>query len=149
MACFIVFLKCHFFLTVCACQAIKNAIKRVNNNSSVNLLPRVLRAVKFNPTLQKEIEERGIKKINDYPEIRCGYIYVCQGHLRRRSGTSWWDKKEIRKIVVGSDFFQRSKQAKVTLMTLKLALEPLFFFALEFLQNDSWTSPPSVVFTLE
>ena len=25
---------------------------------------------------------------------------------------------------------------KITLITLKLALEPLFFFALEFLQND-------------
>ena len=51
-----------------------------------------------------------------------------------------WDKlcemkEEIRKVVVGSDFFQET--TKVTLMTLKLALEPLFFFfALEFLQND-------------
>ena len=44
-----------------------------------------------------------------------------------------WDKlcemkEEIRKVV-GSDFFQET--TKVTLITLKLALEPLFF-ALEF-----------------
>ena len=43
-----------------------------------------------------------------------------------------WDKlcemkEEIRKVVVGSDFFQETT-TKVTLMTLKLALEPLFFF---------------------
>ena len=58
-------------------------------------------------------------------------------------GTSWkkkWNKlyemkEDIRKVVVGSDFFFQ-ETTKVTLMTLKLALEPLFFFALEFLQND-------------
>ena len=44
-------------------------------------------------------------------------------------------QKENRKVVVGSDFFQETI-TKVTLMTLKLALEPLLFFALEFLQND-------------
>ena len=44
----------------------KSTMKKVNNNSA-ELLPRVLRAVKFNPTLQKEMEERGIKKINDCP----------------------------------------------------------------------------------
>ena len=41
-------------------------------------------------------------------------------------------KEEIRKVV-GSDFFQET--TKATLITLRLALEPLFF-ALEFLQND-------------
>ena len=41
-------------------------------------------------------------------------------------------KEEIRRVV-WSDFFQET--TKVTLITLKLALEPLFF-ALEFLQND-------------
>ena len=48
-----------------------------------------------------------------------------------------WDKlyemKDDIRRVVGSDFFQET--TKVTLITLKLALEPLFF-ALEFLQND-------------
>ena len=38
-------------------RVIKSTMKKVHN-SSVELLPRVLRAVKFNPTLQKEIEER-------------------------------------------------------------------------------------------
>ena len=45
-------------------------------------------------------------------------------------------KKKSEKVVVGSDFFFQETTTKVTLMTLKLALEPLFFFALEFLQND-------------
>ena len=48
-----------------------------------------------------------------------------------------WDKlcemKEEIKKVVRSDFFEET--TKVTLITLKLALEPLFL-ALEFLQND-------------
>ena len=43
-------------------------------------------------------------------------------------------EEEIRKVVVGSDFFKET--TKVILITLKLALELLFFFALEFLQND-------------
>ena len=40
---------------------IKNTMKRMdnNNNNSVDLLPRVFEgSVKFNPTLQKEMEER-------------------------------------------------------------------------------------------
>ena len=41
-------------------------------------------------------------------------------------------KEEIRRVAK-CDFFQET--TKVTLITLKLALEPLFF-ALEFLQND-------------
>ena len=60
-------------------RMIKSTMKRVNNgNSSVDLLPKGLEgSVKFNPALQKELEEeRGIKKINDYPETRCGSIYV-------------------------------------------------------------------------
>ena len=57
-------------------SVIKSTIEKVKN-SSVELFPRVLRAVKFNPALQKEIEERGIKKINDYSETRWGYIYMC------------------------------------------------------------------------
>ena len=40
------------------------------HDSSVELLPGVLRAVKFNPALQKEVEEGRINGINDYPEIR-------------------------------------------------------------------------------
>ena len=43
-------------------RVIKSTMEKVDNNS-VKLLPRVLRAVKFNPALQKEMEERGIKKI--------------------------------------------------------------------------------------
>ena len=40
-------------------RVIKIIMKRENNNSSVNLLPRVLRgSAKFNPALQKEMEER-------------------------------------------------------------------------------------------
>ena len=57
---FLLFLECHFFLTVCAGQVIKSAMKRVNNNnSSVYLLPKGLEgSVKLNSVLQKEIEER-------------------------------------------------------------------------------------------
>ena len=43
------------------------------------------------------------------------------------------EMKEENRKVVGSGFFQET--TKVTLITLKLALESLFF-ALEFLQND-------------
>ena len=57
-------------------RVIKDTIEKVGN-SSVDLLPRVLRAVKFNPALQKEMEERENKKINGYPETRWGYIYMC------------------------------------------------------------------------
>ena len=60
------------------------------------------------------------------------HIHMCAKDILEK-----WDKlcemkEEIRKVV-GSDFFQET--TKVTLITLKLALEPLFF-ALEFLQND-------------
>ena len=88
--------------------------------------------MKFNLTFQKEMEERGTDRINDHPEARWGYIYMCAKDILEK-----WDKlcemkEEIRRAV-GSDFFQET--TKVTLMTLKLALEPLFF-ALEFLHND-------------
>ena len=61
-------------------------------------------------------------------------LHVCAKDILEKK----WDKlceikEEIRKAVVGSDFFQE-ETAKVTLITLKLALEPLFFFALEFLR---------------
>ena len=39
-------------------RVIKSTMKRVNNNSSVDLLPRVLRAMKFNSVLQKKWKER-------------------------------------------------------------------------------------------
>ena len=67
-------------------RMIKNTLKRMNN-SCVDMLPRVLRAVKFNPTLQRGMEERGIKKINDYPETRLGYIYMCAKDILEK-----WDK---------------------------------------------------------
>ena len=111
-------------------RVIKNTLKKMNN-SCVDMLPRVLRAVKFNPTLQREIEERGIKKINDYPETRWGYIYMCAKDILEKWDKLCGMKEEIRKVV-GSDFFQET--TKVTLITLKLALEPLFF-ALEFLPS--------------
>ena len=60
------------------------------------------------------------------------HLHVCQDILEK------WEKlckmkENIRKVANRSDFFQET--TKVTLITLKLALEPLFF-ALEFLQND-------------
>ena len=64
-------------------------MNRVENNNSVDLLPKgFVSSVKFNPTLQKEMEERGIKKINDYPETRCEITFTCvfQGHLREEVG---------------------------------------------------------------
>ena len=50
-----------------------------------------------------------------------------------------WDKlcemkERIRKIVVGSDFFLRNNKSNTD--DTQFSLEPLFFFALEFLQND-------------
>ena len=76
------------------------------------------------------MEEREIKKTNDYPETRWVYLHVCQGHLREVDILC--EMKEDTRKVAGSDFFQET--TKVTLITLKLALEPLFF-ALEFLQE--------------
>ena len=86
-----------------------NSIMEKVDNSSVELLPRVLKAVKFNPALQKGMEERGIKKIKYYPETRWGYIYMCAKDILEK-----WDKlcemKEKIKRVVGSDFFQRNNK---------------------------------------
>ena len=67
-------------------RVIKSTMEKVHD-SSVELLPRVLRAVKFNPALQKEMEERGTKKIYDYPETRWGYICMCAKDILR-SGTN-------------------------------------------------------------
>ena len=56
------------------------------------------------------------------------HLHVCQGHLREVDKLC--EMKAAIRRVVGSDFFEET--TKVTLITLKLALEPLFF-ALEFL----------------
>ena len=54
--------------------------------------------MKFNPTLQKEMKERGIKKINDYPETRCGYIYMCAKVILEKKWNKLCEmKEEIRK----------------------------------------------------
>ena len=88
--------------------------------------------MKFNPALQKEMEEkRRTKKISGYTETRCGYTSTCV--LEKKCDKLCEMKEEIKKVVVGSDFFFQETTTKVT---LKLTLEPLFFFALEFLQND-------------
>ena len=64
-----------------------------------------------------------------------GYIYVDQGHLREEVGQAVCEmKEEIRNVVVRSDIFQET--TKVTLITLKLALEPLLTFALEFAHTE-------------
>ena len=81
--------------------------------------------MKFNPTFQKEMEmeERCIKKINDYPEIsvRLHLIYMCDKDILEKKWNKLCEMKErIRKVVVGSDFFFQ-ETTKVTLMTLKLA----------------------------
>ena len=57
---------------------------------------------------------------------------MCAKDILEKWGKLYEIKEEIRKVV-GRDLFQET--TKVTLITLKLALEPLFF-ALEFLQND-------------
>ena len=98
-------------------SVIKSTIEKVKN-SSVELFPRVLRAVKFNPALQKGMEERGINRINDCPETRWGYIYMCTKDILEK-----WDKlceikEEIRKVD-GSDFFEET--TKITLIALKLS----------------------------
>ena len=67
-------------------RVIKSTLKRMNN-SCVDMLPRVLRAVKFNPALQREMEERRIKNINDYSETRWSCIYTCAKDILEK-----WDK---------------------------------------------------------
>ena len=70
------------------------------------------------------------------PRDKVGYIYMCAKVILEKKLNNMCEmKEEIRKVVVGSDFFFQ-ETTKVTLITLKLALESLFF-ALEFLQNDS------------
>ena len=63
-------------------RVIKSTMKKVGKNSSVDLLPKGLEgSVKFNPALQKKMKgrrKRGIKKINDYPETRCGVTSTCE-----------------------------------------------------------------------
>ena len=75
-------------------RVIKSTMKKVGKNSSVDLLPKGLEgSVKFNPTLQKEMEEkRRIKKINDYPETSVGYIYMCAKDILEKK----WDKLCVR-----------------------------------------------------
>ena len=64
---------------------------------------------------------------------------VCQGHLREEVGQTVCEIKERNQkslLEVTSSSFKK-QTTKVTLITLKLALESLlFFFAFEFLQND-------------
>ena len=64
------------------------------------------------------------------------HLHVCAKDILEKK----WDKlcemkEEIRKVVVGSDFFFQ-ETTKVTLTNTQVSLEPLLFFALEFLQND-------------
>ena len=66
-----------------------------------------------------EMKERGINRINDHPETRWGYIYMCAKDILEK-----WDKlcemKEEIKRVIESDLFQET--TKVTLITLKASL---------------------------
>ena len=133
----------HFFPTVCvaACmlnRVIKNTMKRVNNNNSVDLLPRVLRAVWSSiQHFRRKWKKEETKKINNYPETRCGAISTCVKDILEKKWNKLCEmKEEIRKVVVGSDFFQET--TKVTLMTLKLALEPLFFFFAFGVPSSEW-----------
>ena len=73
------------------------------------------------------------------------HLHICAKDILEKEK---WDKlceikEERRKVVVGNDFFKET-----TKVTLKLALEPLFF-VLEFFRMTGWASPHSVVFTLE
>ena len=125
-------------------QVIKSIMKRVgnnNNSNSVDLLPKVLRTL-WSSTQhfrRKWKRKRGIKKINDYPETKYGAtsMHVYKDILEKK-----WDKlcvrwkKKSEEVVVESDFFFQ-ETIKVTLITLKLVLEPLFFFALELLFQNS------------
>ena len=75
---------------------------------------------------------------------------VCQGHLREEVGqTVWYERRNQKRLLLEVTSFKETTK-KVALIALKLALEPLFFFALEFLlQNDMFNISSSVVFTLE
>ena len=70
------------------------------------------------------MEERRINRINDYPETRWGYIYMCAKDILEK-----WDKlcemKEEIKRVAKCDFFQET--TKVTLITLKISLGATVF----------------------
>ena len=113
----------------CAAHRLNRVIKSIMEkvlSSSVDLLPRVLRAVRFNSALQKEMKERGTKKINDYPETRWGYIYMCTKDILEK-----WDKlcemkEEIRKVV-GSDFFQETTKVTLTALKASLGVALLYF----------------------
>ena len=90
-------------------RVIKSTMEKVHD-SSVELLPRVLRAVKFNPALQKGMEERGTKKIDDCPEIRLGYICMCSKDILEK-----WDKlceikEEIRKVLLKVTSFMKQQK---------------------------------------
>ena len=67
--------------------------------------------MKFNPALQKEMEEkRRTKKISGYTETRCGYMSTCV--LEKKWDKMCEMKEETRKVVVKSDFFFPKKQQK-------------------------------------
>ena len=119
----------------CAAHILNGVIKRVVkkfNDESLNTIPKILRVMKCNPPTVMEMEKKKIKKINDYPETRWGYIYLCVKDI-----LDAWDKiieiKDLLSKKVDSGFFKETVRLK--LFTFKIAVEPLFF-ALEFLQTD-------------
>ena len=79
-------------------RVIKNTMNRVENNNSVDLLPRGLKGnVKFSPALQKEMErkEGSRRSMTVQRDKVCWvtYLCVCQGHLREEVEQAVCDKR--------------------------------------------------------
>ena len=78
-------------------SVIKSTMKRVNN-SSVELLPRVLKVVKFNPALQKE--ENGRKRNQEESmtvQRQGGATSMCSKDILEKWGKLCEVEEEIRK----------------------------------------------------
>ena len=115
-------------------------MKKVNSSNSVDLLPRVLRTVwssiqHFRRKWKKK--ERSGRSMTTQRQGGVTSACVCQRHLREVGQIVWDERRNQKGCCWMWPLSSKKKQQMSHWWTLKLALEPLFFFfALEFLQND-------------
>ena len=97
-------------------------------------------------------EREEIKKINDYPETRCGYIYmcVCQWHLREwKLGQAVWDERRNQKrLLLERTSFPRNNNKDHTDYTQISLGNHSSSLPWSSFRMTSWTSLHSVVFIL-